>query len=203
MARAVPGLESGLPQPPLYPGHAPVTPRPESAPPPRELLILRHAKSSWGPASPPDKERPLDPRGTRDASWMGEFLAARELVPDLMVVSPALRARRTASRVREGIGDEELPRVICDPLYGAGLNTLVRILSECPDDAARVILVGHNPGLEMLVRFLAKEDASRGDGGKFFPTCTLAHLRMPRDWSKLTDRCAELVEIVRPREWRE
>jgi phosphohistidine phosphatase len=114
------------------------------------LLLMRHAKSDWGDADLPDHERPLNDRGKRDAPRMGRWIAAQGLEPTCLVTSSARRAQKTTERVVE-----ELP---CDvyvevrkSLYLAGVEQWLEVLGDLPADAACVLCVGHNPGLEALI----------------------------------------------------
>ena len=75
----------------------------------------------------------------------------------------------------------------------------MQVLSTCASGPERVLVVGHNPGLAMLVEFLADTPVDVPEGLKFFPTAALAHLRMPADWSRLTAGAGRLVDLVRPR----
>ena len=119
---------------------------------PRELLVLRHAKSAWDTDAPADYERPLSGRGVRDAPRMGHWLAEHGLAPDAILCSPARRARETGRAVCEAAGVEDVPVVFDDRIYGATLGELVRVLGDARPAARRLLLVGHNPGFEELVR---------------------------------------------------
>ena len=144
--------------------------------PSRELLVLRHAKSSWDSGAKSDFDRPLARRGERDAPRVALWMARQELVPDLVVSSPAARARETARAVLEALD-----------------------IDPDGDAPPRVMLVGHNPGLEELVEFLSGSPIPLPNGGKAFPTAALAYLEMPSDWSRLRHRAGRLVELIRPR----
>ena len=152
---------------------------------PPDLLIMRHAKSSRESDAATDFDRPLSARGERDAPRMGRWILEQGLVLDRILSSPARRARQTARRVAEAAGFDRAEVEFDDRLYGAGLAVLLELLGEI--DGGRVLLVCHNPGLEMLVDRLAGGRAPR-DGGKFFPTAALAHFRD-----------GGLVSIERPR----
>jgi phosphohistidine phosphatase len=160
----------------------------------KRLLILRHAKSSWGDSSLDDWQRPLSPRGVRDAPGVGKLLRKHALVPDLIITSDAVRARTTAHAVAEAAGyDREL---VVDPrLYHANPDDLLAVLQGLPDDSARAMIVGHNPGLEDLIERLAGEHHAMA-------TATLAHLALPIDrWSALDDQTGgTIVNIWRPGE---
>jgi phosphohistidine phosphatase len=165
----------------------------------RELLVLRHAKSAWDTDAPTDFERPLAKRGKRDCPRMGRWLEERGLVPDVTVSSPAKRARQTARRTLDAMGEPEDAVLYDERIYGAGLGTLLGVLAECPAESRRVMLVGHNPAFEELVAFLGGAAAVTPPDGKLMPTATVAHLRMPDDWGELAYGAAEIVEIMRPK----
>lgn len=167
---------------------------------PRELLVLRHGKSAWHTDAPTDFERPLAPRGKRDAPKMGRWLEAQGLRPDHVVSSPARRARQTARRVAKALDMDREGILYDDRIYESGLYDLLAVLAECPEESRRVLLVGHNPGLETLVEHLGGSDVTVPEDGKLLPTATLAHLRLPADWQNLGAGIAELVSMTRPKE---
>ena len=165
----------------------------------RQLLILRHAKSSWDSRAQTDFQRPLAKRGKRDAPRIGEWMQEQGLVPDFVVSSPAKRAKQTAVRAckRLGIGIDQI--TWDHRIYEAGLQDLLQILGDCPATAATVLLVGHNPGLEMLVAYLGGSDIAFPEDGKLMPTAALAQLEMPEDWTALGAGAAHLLAITRTR----
>ncbi|WP_295579395.1 histidine phosphatase family protein [uncultured Lamprocystis sp.] len=166
---------------------------------PRELLILRHAKSDWDSRAKSDFDRPLAKRGKQDAPKVGAWLYREGLVPDHVVSSPAQRARQTALKVCKvlEIGRE---RIAWDTdIYDATLAALLDVLGRCPATAHTVLLVGHNPGLDDLVLHLSGDDLDPPQDGKLLPTGTLARLEMPEDWDQLPRGCAQLISITRPR----
>ena len=165
----------------------------------RELLILRHAKSDWGAGDAADFKRPLAKRGKQDAPKVGAWLYREGLVPDHVVCSPAERARKTAEIVCKRLDYKKKKIALDGDLYAAGVPDLLGVLARCPADAATVMIVGHNPGLEELVRHLAGEDLDIPEDGKLLPTATVARLEMPDDWRGLAPGCAQLVSITRPR----
>lgn len=165
----------------------------------RTLLLLRHAKSAWDSDAPSDFERPLAKRGKKDAPRIGRFLRIEGLVPDLVLSSSARRARKTAEKVVDELDLEKKKIVLEDRLYEASLGTLLELLATVPADAETVLVVGHVPDLENLLRHLAREVPSPTDG-KLLPTCAVARLVMPDDWSVLGRGVAELVSITRPKD---
>jgi len=166
---------------------------------PRELLILRHAKSDWGSGAKSDFDRPLNRRGKHDAPKVGAWLYREGLVPDHVVSSPAERARQTALKVCKGL-DIGKKQIDWDPdLYEASVPHLLDALARCPSHAATVLLVGHNPGLEELIQYLIGDDLEPPEDGKLLPTATLARLEMPKDWGQLDRGCAQLISVTRPK----
>ena len=163
----------------------------------RELLLLRHGKSDWDNGHD-DFDRPLKDRGKRGAQRIGVWLAQQNLIPDLVVASPAERALVTAQKTCKamGNGDEGIQRD--NRIYAAEIDGLLAVLGDCPQDAGRVMLVGHNPGLEELLVWLANEVVPVPEDGKLLPTATLARLQMPADWRALVAGCAQLDSITRP-----
>ncbi len=163
----------------------------------RELLLLRHAKASRDAAkAAADFDRPLTRRGRRDAPRMGRWLKTRELVPDCVIGSPARRARETAELVLDELGLAQEETRWDERAYAADVEALLRVLADCPPAARRVLVVGHNPGLEDLVRHLAGTTARDPEEGKFFPTCALARLRVESEWAGLGAGAAPLIAIV-------
>jgi phosphohistidine phosphatase len=136
----------------------------------KTLYLLRHAKSSWDDSSLPDRKRPLEARGERDAERMSKRWSHLAKKPDLIVSSPAERAFATAKVFAAALG-YEIERVgVDDRLHGAGVGVLITIVEALDDKLKRVMLVGHNPGLaELAHRF--------DDGISQMPTCALAELR--------------------------
>lgn len=147
----------------------------------KTLLILRHAKSSWADAGMDDHDRPLNARGKRDAPRIGQLLADQGLHPDLVLSSTAKRARSTAKRVMEG-GGFACPKQLLDEFYLAPPETYVDTLQQLPDDIERVLVIGHNPGLEALTGHLTGNHES-------LPTAALVHVEFDIDaWSDLVDQ---------------
>lgn len=167
---------------------------------PRDLLAMRHAKSDHDPAVRRDFDRPLNGRGRRDAPRVGRRLREDRLVPDLVIASPAARARETAERVAGALGLDPGAVLLEDRLYAAGLETLLRVLAEAPAESRRILLVAHNPGLEDLVLHLGGDGVEIPGDGKILPTAAVAVLSMPRDWGRLPPGAGVLRTLLRPRD---
>lgn len=160
----------------------------------KTLLIMRHAKSSWRNQSLSDIERPLNKRGKRAAPKMGRMLAAEGLAPGAILSSTAERARRTAEAVADALALHAAP-ILVDALYLAPASVYIEHLARLEDDVERVLVVGHNPGVEELI---AATTGVRAD----MPTAAVAHVQLPIDrWSALTlDTPGTLIDLWRPRE---
>jgi phosphohistidine phosphatase len=158
------------------------------------LSILRHAKSSWKDSSLEDHDRPLNKRGLRDAPRMGTLIREQGLVPDTILSSTARRARDTALAVAAEAGFPDEVR-FTRRLYGADPDTCLESLRALPDATAHVLIVGHNPGLEVLLGALVGESHT-------LPTAALAVVELPVDsWTELgPPPLGSLRALWRPRE---
>jgi phosphohistidine phosphatase len=160
---------------------------------------MRHAKSDWHSTAQSDFERPLNARGSKDAAAMGQWLKAQELRPQVLLASPAQRARQTILAAAEilGIKDDEV--AFNKNLYLADRSTLLNVLRAVPDSAESVLLVAHNPGLDNLVEWLASESPPLSESGKLMTTAAIAMFELPRDWVRLERGEASLQHLIRPR----
>lgn len=121
----------------------------------KRLTLLRHAKSSWDDASLSDFDRPLNPRGRRNAPEMGRRLLENGQVPDLLISSPARRAISTARMAAREMGFPE-ERIIEEPaLYHASSAAIIEIVHSLETLADHVMLVAHNPGFTDLANRLS------------------------------------------------
>jgi phosphohistidine phosphatase len=159
----------------------------------RTLLLMRHAKSSWDNPHMSDHDRPLNERGLRDAPRMGHLIENQGLPPSLIVSSTAVRARETAHRVAEACrftGD-----IVLEPrLYHATTGDWKQVISELPASDERVLCVGHNPGLEELLKRWTSESVE-------MPTAALAVIDLHvSDWADYAPRTVSLAGVFRPKE---
>lgn len=166
----------------------------------KTLLVLRHAKASQDSASGSDFDRPLTSRGRRQALAVGVELGGRGRAVDAIVASPAARVCETVDGLMTGAGWNLAP-LWERQLYGASLDTLLDVVQAIDDRLGEVLLVGHNPGLKLLLAHLSEED----DGGlrarvsESFPTASCAELRLPVEtWRKAGARSGRIVGLVRP-----
>jgi phosphohistidine phosphatase len=166
----------------------------------RTLLLLRHAKSDWSGKVADDFNRPLSGRGKHDSPRMGQWMRSHGLLPDHVVCSPATRARQTCKRICHELGVDSAGIHRDERLYLASLYDLLAVIADCPVSTTSMLLVGHNPGLESLLRHLAGASVPEPADGKLMPTAALAVLDIREDWQHLQGGSARLVELVRPRE---
>ena len=147
----------------------------------RTLYLLRHAKSSWDDPALPDRERPLAPRGRRDARRIGKHLRRLGITPALVLCSSAVRTQETRDLLRPALAEVEVH--VEEQLYGASSETLLERIHSVPDEGNSVLLIGHNPGLQDLALALAASGAERLEAK--FTTAALATLAL-ECWSSLS-----------------
>ena|SRR5436190_13059090 len=168
----------------------------------KQLFVLRHAKSSWDDPGLEDYERPLAPRGRRAVKVLAEHFRAEGIEPELILCSSARRTRETLEGT--GLGGEAL---IEHELYSASPGQVLERLQRVPDEVGSVMVVGHNPTMQVLVlRLAASGAASELDGSGFrdiqrkFPTGAVATLAFEGGWSELGPGRARLTRYIRPKQ---
>lgn len=159
------------------------------------LLILRHAKSSWKDKKVDDHDRPLNNRGRREAIKMGEHLKERNIFPDTIITSSALRAIETTKYLCRHSGYKNLIEVNFS-LHRGGIDAYINALATVSNDKQKLMIIGHNPDLEELVGTLINRKMR-------IPTCTLVQLKLSiENWKSIDLHCnfrSELVDIWRPK----
>lgn len=159
----------------------------------KTLFVLRHAKSSWNDANLSDFERPLNRRGRETAPFMGDLIQNKNLVPEVIICSPAERAKETAMLVKKSAGfDVEIE--FNERIYESSTHNLLYIIGKINDDFDSAMIVGHNPGFEGIVETLC---------GNYerMPTATLAVIDLNcESWNDVKPNCGNLREILRPKE---
>lgn len=176
----------------------------------RRLMLLRHAKTERDSPSGQDRDRRLDARGREDAPTIGRYLTEHKLVPDLALISPAVRTRETWALLSDELQHPPKSEVAPD-LYGADAQELLMIARAAAGRAAdksvrSILVIAHNPGLhELALELIAK--ANRHDRKALednLPTSGLAVLDFAiDDWNELSPQRGTLERFVSPRILRE
>lgn len=153
---------------------------------------MRHAKSDWNNPNQTDFERPLNERGRLAAPRIGALMRAENLIPALIVSSPATRAAETARLVAAAANFDCETRF--EPrIYEATAGDLFEVARELPERFDRVLLVGHNPGFEDLLRALTGEIRA-------MPTAALARVELDiDDWQSANFNCGKLIDLFEPK----
>ncbi|UCI06548.1 SixA phosphatase family protein [Mesorhizobium sp. B1-1-8] len=166
----------------------------------RQLLVLRHAKSSRDDPKLDDFDRPLARRGLKTAPLMGRELARRGWLPDLALVSPALRTRDTWRLVSAEL-PKHVPAEFAEQLYEAAAAAILARVRQA--NATSLLVIGHNPGLQHFALRLAgagsDADVFRKIEAKF-PTAALARFTVEQDWANLDFGDARLTHCIRPKD---
>lgn len=145
----------------------------------KTLLLMRHAKSSHADAGLSDHARPLNARGRGDAPLMAAGLAEEGLLPDRVLCSTARRAKETAELFLTA-AKVDLQAAFADRLYLAPPDEILAVIAEAADDSDRLMVVGHNPGMEELVTRLSGVDTS-------MPTAAIARIDLSiASWQDVT-----------------
>ena len=167
----------------------------------KTLTLLRHAKSGWDDPALRDVDRALNAKGRRAATTVGRHLRDQGLAFDRVVASPATRVMETLDAVAAGLGRKLAP-AWDKRLYLASAEQLVEVVAELPAEVDRVLLVGHNPGLQDLVLALVPDTAAplREAVEEKYPTASLAELTLAGGWSDVGSGTATLTRFVRPRD---
>jgi phosphohistidine phosphatase len=159
----------------------------------KTLFVLRHAKSSWENPDWSDFERPLNSHGLDAARFIGGLIYERGLQPQIIVSSPAKRAKQTAVLVKE-IAEVSKPVKFDERIYEASPLALFNLIREFDEKWESALIVGHNPGFENLVRMLTGETVS-------MPTAALARINLEiENWHDLETNSNELEFLIRPKE---
>jgi phosphohistidine phosphatase len=164
------------------------------------LYLLRHAKSSWDDPTLSDRERPLAPRGRRDAKRIAKHLRRTGSEPELVLCSSAARTRETLELVQPALAGPTV--MVEEELYGASSDELLARVRLVPDAVASVMLIGHNPGIHELALSLASVGDELERLEAKFPTAALATFDLPKTWGQLAPADATLAAYVVPKQLR-
>ncbi|MGW5644520.1 SixA phosphatase family protein [Saccharopolyspora sp. NPDC003752] len=156
----------------------------------RKLVLIRHAKSAW-PDDVDDFDRPLTERGLRDAPAVGRWLREHAAAVEIVLCSPAVRARRTWDLAAQEIPAEPVLKHD-DRIYAASARELLAVIREIPPAVMTAVVIGHNPGLEDLAGLLTGEPAE-------LKTAAIALLSSAAEWSEVAESWASAATYAKPR----
>jgi phosphohistidine phosphatase len=163
----------------------------------RTLLLMRHAKSDY-PGGVADHDRPLAPRGIREAALAGDWLRASAPPIDAVLCSTAVRTRETLARIKY-----TAPVTYADRLYDAVPSTVIDEINRVGDDVTTLLVIGHEPAMSRVALGLADASASNHEAAESistkFPTSAIAQLRIGSRWRDLRPGEAELLTFHVPR----
>ncbi len=160
----------------------------------KQLFIVRHAKSDWGDFSLKDFDRPLSERGHKNAPEMAQRFLKKDLTPELIVSSPALRAITTAKYFAVEWEIEPASIKSKEAIYEANTKTLLDVINGLDNGFQKIALFGHNPGLTDLLNYLTN------DFQVSMSTCSVALIEFPfDDWKLISEHTGDLVVFDYPK----
>ncbi|MBT6361710.1 MAG: histidine phosphatase family protein [Rhodospirillaceae bacterium] len=168
----------------------------------KTLYLLRHEKSSWEDPHWDDFDRPLAPRGIKACKQMKAYLKQNKIKPDLIICSPAERARETYMRIA-GAFSRKTEIKFEHTLYDANSQTLLKRLRRVDRKVSSIMMIGHNTALEHFALALTSgtETKSLARMRKKYPTLALASIKFQRGtWASASPGCARLSDFVVPRD---
>ncbi len=162
------------------------------------IILFRHGKAEQPARNIADFDRRLSSRGRINAGQMGTFLAAQNMLPDRILVSPAARTIETLKIASQTWPDIE--QTVCDSIYDATANGLLLLVAERARDVSNVMIVGHNPGLVVALNHMVGEHHSDRNLS-YFPTCCVADVGFAVDrLGTITPHEGTLLSMMRVRD---
>lgn len=164
----------------------------------KTLILIRHAKSSWKDATLNDIQRPLNKRGTKDASKMGKHLFKEKIIPNVIFSSPGLRALITARLLSVELDMKPSEIKVRENLYTFNFEYLFDAIKSIKNKYDTAMIVGHNPAITNLTNFLCGSEITN------VPTCGVIVLKLSVDsWDKVNKKKAKLKNYYYPKKlWR-
>lgn len=161
----------------------------------KRLFIIRHAKSSWKDVTLDDFDRPLNKRGQKDAPFMAKLLKDKKIKPDLILSSPAVRAKDTANIIAKELNLID-NLIFKDTIYEAPLSTLINYIKKADDENKIIFIIGHNPSLNALAyEFI--------NFHKNIPTCGIVEIEFNIDnWRDIDKNNANLISFEYPKKYK-
>jgi phosphohistidine phosphatase len=167
----------------------------------RRLVLLRHAKAEPARDQVPDELRPLATNGRRQAGGVGRAFAAGGLVPDLALVSSALRTRQTWELLAGQLDGPATDVQVREELYEASVAGVLELVRELDDQVGTVLVVGHEPTMAATAAHLAgpeSDETALAQVRVGVPTAAWSVLEGDQSWAYWGKGRARLVEVARP-----
>lgn len=163
----------------------------------KTIILIRHAKSSWKFPELKDIDRPLNERGLNDAPIMGKVLKDLEMIPDLIISSPAVRAMSTAKMMANELNYLEQQIATSPKLYLEPESKLLKVIKKTDDKFNTLFIIGHNPGLTDLANDLA------GTSIDNIPTAGVFGIQFENDtWSEIKKGKGKNIFFEVPKKYR-
>jgi phosphohistidine phosphatase len=160
----------------------------------KSLYLVRHAKSDWSIPGRADFDRDLNSRGMMDAPQMGRKLYDMGVLPELIISSPAVRARKTAEFIAEQLKYETEKIDFKEDIYEASLRTMLSIINQFSNSYNNIMLFGHNPGFTYLAEYLTKENLED------IPTCGVVYIDFAVDgWNEISGGSGSMKWLISPK----
>jgi phosphohistidine phosphatase len=161
---------------------------------PKQLLLIRHAKSDWNNAGLKDFDRPLNKRGHSNAPEMANRMVEQQIIPDLIVSSPALRAITTATYFAENWGIDQSKIQQENSIYEANVKSLLALVNQLDNQFDHVAMLGHNPGLTDFANYLSDVNIYN------MPTCSIVIIEFPfENWNEVSAETGKVVLFDYPK----
>ena len=163
----------------------------------KNIILVRHAKSSWKDLSLDDFDRPLNKRGKRDAPFMGKKLKDRQMMPDIILSSPAKRAEITVAAIAKAIGYPIKKIIFDNNMYHADALYLFKMVQKLGDEHDTVMCIGHNPGFNNFASMLLEKNPVNN-----IPTTGIYSIKFKvNKWGKIRSGKGEYVFFDYPKRY--
>jgi phosphohistidine phosphatase len=160
----------------------------------KNLFLVRHAKSDWSVSGQKDFDRELNGRGMADAPRVGRKLNELQVKPDLIMSSPAARAKLTAELIAEQLSYDPEKIIFEGEIYEASVRSLLSVINNLPDEYNSVILVGHNPTFTYIAESLTKKNIDN------IPTCGIVNIEFDiSSWKEVSGDMGTLKWFIYPK----
>jgi phosphohistidine phosphatase len=162
----------------------------------KNVYFIRHAKSSWEDSSLSDIQRPLNPRGLRDAPFMAKMLKNKNVQADFIISSPANRALTTARSFAKEMGLSDVKIDVNNIVYGAYPDDVIQLIKKIGDNVETLLVFGHNPTFTSIVNRFTEDYIAN------VPTCGIVKIEADIDsWSAFSEANAVQTEFYYPKQY--